>query len=382
MGQRRLGFFLATGVILALLGLPVCASAFTPAQRTALRAAAAQDQAEGGYPGLVVGVWQKGEGRFISATGTSDLRTHRHVRTTDIFRIGSITKTFTATVILQLAEGGLLRLSDPIDRYVSGIKHVHKVTIRDLLGQVSGFPDIDIKTVAQVFLSPHKEWQTRRIVRKSLRQPRVCAPRKCWHYSNINYLLLGIIAQKASGETLPQLYESGILKPLGLRDTSFAPSRPVPAPAAHGYVALPVGPPVQDTSGWNFSWIWSAGGFNSTLWDLRRYVPALVTGHGLLSPAMQRRRLDLRNVSQETVPGGKYGLGIFQIPTKLGKFLGHNGAVPGYDSVALYSPSRKITLVAIGNTSVEQFPVRGSPEAPSMLFNLAPDLISALAKNR
>jgi D-alanyl-D-alanine carboxypeptidase len=370
------------GVIAALLALPVGASAFTPAQRVALRATVEQDQTEGGYPGLVVGVWQQGQGRFVSATGTSDLRTHRHVRTTDIFRIGSISKTFTATVILQLAERGLLRLSDPIDRYVSGIKHVHKVTIRDVLAQVSGFPDLDDDISADVFLSPHHQWQARKIVRQSLREPRVCAPRTCWHYSNVNYLLLGIIAENASGETLPQLYESGILGPLGLGHTSFAPSRPVPSPVARGYIAATPGGKPIDTSRWNLSWAWSAGGFNSSLGDLRRYVPALATGRGLLTRAMQRRRLHFTDISKETVPGGKYGLGIFQIPTKLGKFLGHNGVVPGYDSVALYSPKRKITIVAIGNASVELFPVRGAPEPPSMLFNLAPDLIAALAANR
>jgi len=369
------------GVFAALLVLPASASAFTHAQRAALRAAVTQDKAEAGYPGLVVGVWQKGHGHFVSATGTSDLRTHRHVRTSDVFRIGSVTKTLTATIVMQLAERGSLRLSDPIDRYVQGIKHVHKVTIRDVLAQVSGFPDLDDQISNAVFLSPHRQWQARKAVRQSLRQPRVCAPRTCWHYSNVNYLLAGIIAENASGETLPQLYESGILGPLGLRHTSFAPSRPVPSPAAHGYIGGG-GPPI-DTSRWNFSWAWSAGGFNSTLGDLRRYVPALATGHGLLTRAMQRRRLNFTDISQDTtVPGSKYGLGIFQLQTKLGKFLGHNGAVPGYDSVVLYSPSSKVTIVAIGNTSVELFPVRGNPEAPSMLFNLAPDLIEALAANR
>jgi D-alanyl-D-alanine carboxypeptidase len=368
---------------IALLVLAPTAVAFSPAQRDALSAAVAEDRAESGYPGLLVGVWQEGNGRFVARKGVSDLTTHRRLRKRDIFRIGSVSKTFTGTVVLQLAERGVLRLSDPVDRWVEGIENVRKVTVRDLLAQVSGFPDLDDSISDQVFLSPHRRWQVRKIVRKSLRtQPRVCPPRKCWHYSNVNYLLLGIIAENASGKPLRRLYARGILDPLGLKRTSFAPSRPVPRPRAHGYVALPGGPPV-DTSAWDFSWAWSAGGFNSTLGDLRRYVPALATGEGLLSRALQRRRLRFTNVSKETtVAGSKYGLGIFQLPSPLGKFLGHNGAVPGYDSVALYSPKSKITIVALGNTSVELLPVSGSPEAPSMLFNLAPDLIRAIAQNR
>jgi D-alanyl-D-alanine carboxypeptidase len=373
---------IAAAALIAPLGAANTAAAFNHAQRAALAKAVASDQSEGGYPGLLVGVWQRGNGKFVSSTGVSDLRTHRHIRLGDTFRIGSLSKTFTGTIVLQLAERGVLRLSDPIDSYVKGLKHVHKITIRELLEQVSGIPDTVEHIQNQAILLPHKQWQARKIVRKSLvQQPRVCPPNTCWHYSNVNYMLLGIIAENASGEPLRQLYESGIIEPLGLSHTSFAPSRPVPRPVAHGYVAPPGGSPV-DTHKWNLSWAWSAGGFNSTIGDLRRYVPALATGEGLLSRSMQRRRLTFVDVSKETAPGSKYGLGIFQLSTPLGKFLGHNGAVPGYDSVALYSPSSRTTIVALGNTSVEDFPVRGSPEAPSMLFKLAPDLIDAIAKNR
>jgi D-alanyl-D-alanine carboxypeptidase len=223
----------------------------------------------------------------------------------------------------------------------------------------------------------------RKEARQSLRtQPRVCQVRKCWHYSNVNYLLLGIIAENASGESLRRLYESGILRPLGLSHTAFAPSRPVPAPAAHGYVKFPDGS-IADTNNWNFSWAWSAGGFSSTLSDLRRWAPALATGRGILTHAMQRRRLNFRNITPNTgFAGAEYGLGIFQLSSPLGKFLGHNGAVPGYDSLVLYSPKSRITIAAIGNTSVELLPVRGAPEPPSMLFTIAPDIIRTLAANR
>jgi D-alanyl-D-alanine carboxypeptidase len=367
--------------ILALcLLLPTTASAFTPQQTSQLQQLAQADQREAGYPGLILGVWQQGHGRFVSALGTSNLATMAPIGLEDRFRIGSVTKTFTATLILQLAERHKLRLSDHIDRFLHGIPGGHRVTIKHLLNQTSGFPDLDNHFSNLVLKSVHKQWNVRQLVVGSLRsQPRVCAPGKCWHYSNVNYLTLGLIAAKAGGKPVSQQLRTGVLDPLGMTGTRLRASAPVAKPAVHGYQFKPSGF-ARDTTRWNFSWAFTAGGLTSTLHDLHSYCPALATGRGLLSKRTQRERLDFVDISQDVdTPGAGYGLGIFSLPTAAGTFIGHNGAVPGTDALCLYSPQSKTTIVAYGSTSVELDPVSPDRLPIQMLFELVPAIAQIVA---
>ena len=362
------------------LALPAPASAFTPQQVAGFQQILQLDQQEAGYPGEVLGVWQRGNGGFVGTAGVSNLATSAPISTRDHFRIGSVTKTFTATVILQLAQRGELRLSDHIDRFLNGIPGGRRVTIKHLLNQTSGYPDLSNGLSNQVLAHPETQWDVRKLVVASLsKQPRVCAPGACWHYSNVNYLTLGMIAAKASGQRVRTLLERGIFDRLGLRNTSLAPARPIPSPRAHGYSFNAANVP-QDVTGWNFSWSWTAGGLTSTLHDLRRYCPAMATGHGLIDRRMERKRLNFVNISQQVnTPGAGYGLGIFELPTAAGTFIGHDGAVPGYDTVCLYSPQSKTTIVAFGTTSVELDPISPDRIPVQMMFTVAPALAQVVA---
>jgi D-alanyl-D-alanine carboxypeptidase len=358
---------------LAMLALPASASAFTPEQTSDLQQLLQLDQQQTGSPGEILGVWQRGHGGFVGTVGVSSLATGAPISPRDHFRIGSVTKTFTATLILRLAEQRKLRLSDHIDRFVKGIPGGHRVTIKRLLDQTSGFPDLSNRYNGKILNRPHTQWSARRLVVKSLRtQPRICAPGDCWHYSNVNYLTLGLIAAKAGGEPVSVQMRHQIFDRLGLAQTRLADTRPVPAPVGHGYQFTAANVP-RDTSRWNFSWAWTAGGITSTLRDLRRYCPALATGRKLLTKRMQRKRLNFVDISQETtLPGTGYGLGIFALPTQAGVFLGHNGAVPGYDTLCLYSPQSQTTMVAFATTAAELDPISPDHIPVEMLFNLAP----------
>jgi D-alanyl-D-alanine carboxypeptidase len=144
-----------------------------------------------------------------------------------------------------------------------------------------------------------------------------------------------------------------------LRRTSFEPGPTVPRPRAHGYLRETADGPLVDTTGWNFSWSWTAGSMTSTLADMRRWAGVLATGRGILSAKLQRERL--RTVPT-TSPGLSYGLGIME----LSGFVGHDGAVPGYDSLVLYAPQSGATLVLLGNTAVELNAATDGP-APTLL---------------
>jgi D-alanyl-D-alanine carboxypeptidase len=360
--------------------LPPESGAFTPQQTAQFQQLLQLDQQQTGYPGEILGIWQRGNGGFVGTAGVSSLATGAPISARDHFRIGSVTKTFTATLVLRLAQQGKLRLSDHIDRFLRGIPGGHRVTVKQLLNQTSGYPDLANQYSNKVLTRPHTQWKVRRLVVGSLRsQPRVCAPGGCWHYSNVNYLTLGMIAAKAGGDPVSRQLRRQIFDRLGLAQTELAPSRPVPSPVGHGYQFSAANVPF-DTSRWNFSWAWTAGGMTSTLRDLRRWCPALATGRKLLDGRLQRKRLSFVDVSQETTtPGAGYGLGIFALPTQAGVFLGHNGEVPGYDTLCLYSPQSRATILAFGTTSVELDPVSPDRIPVSMLFTLAPALAQVIA---
>jgi D-alanyl-D-alanine carboxypeptidase len=328
---------------------------------------------------LLVGVWQQGNGKFIDTPGLADIATGREMEEKDQARIGSVTKTFTATVILQLAEEGKLGLDDPVKKYISPFPRGSKVTIRMLLNHTSGIPTTPNGVANSAFAKPHHNWRLNQINYRCLRQKRLSAPGTEWHYSDCNYLLLGAIAEEVTGEPLRTLYRTRIFEPLGLSHTSFRDTRAgMPVGAVHGYQLSDPSTGFIDTFGWNFSWTSSAGGMVTTLGDLRRYLPALVTGRGLLSPSMQRQRLRLVPTG---TPGFSYGLGIFEIDlgtTTNTPYLGHNGIVPGYDSFAVYSPVTKTTIVIIGNTAVEEDNFPNDQLRPT-LFDLV-DVLAAIAQ--
>lgn len=379
MDRRWEAGWLIVALAVCVLWLAPASQAFTSQQTAALQQLLELDQQQTGYPGEILGVWQGGNGGFVGAIGTSSLATGAPISARDHFRIGSVTKTFTATLVLRLVQQGKIRLSDHIDRFLRGIPGGHRVTVKRLLNQTSGYPDLANGYSRTTFKHPHKEWSVRKLVVGSLRKrPRICRPGHCWHYSNVNYLTLGLIAAKAGGEPIRRQFRRQIFDRLGLAGTDFAPSRPVPKPIAQGYWYNAANVPL-DTSHWNFSWASTAGAMTSTLGDLRRWCPALATGKKLLSRRLQRKRLSFVDISQETgIPGTGYGLGMLAYPSQAGVFLGHDGAVPGYDTLCLYSPQSRTTIAAFGTTAVELDPV--SPDRiPVQMLELVPYIAQIVA---
>src|SRR5690348_7181620 len=205
MRRRGVGVLAVTALSICAFAFPATSSAFTPEQTAELQQLVQLDQQQTGYPGEILGVWQRGNGGFVGTAGVSDLASGTPIGRRDHYRIGSVTKTFTATLVLRLAQQGRLRLSDHIDRFLKGIPGGHRVTIKRLLNQTSGFPDLANRFSGKILNHPHDQWRVRRLVVASLRtQPRACAPGSCWHYSNVNYLTLGLIAAKAGGERVAE----------------------------------------------------------------------------------------------------------------------------------------------------------------------------------
>jgi D-alanyl-D-alanine carboxypeptidase len=334
---------------------------FSPAVQTKLRQAIQSYVGTGKFPGLLVGI-SSPQGSFLYAAGYSDLATHAALRTNQVFRIGSITKTFTATVILQLAQQGRLSLSDRLSKYEPQIPNAPNITIRELLNMTSGIrhgtsPTPNARN-PQTSLSPQQ------VIANTVSHPLLFAPGTKYSYSDTGYLILGEVATKVTGTDIGTLIQRQILTPLGLHHTVYDPSSPLPAPAAHGYRY--VHGQAQDTTSWNEAWSGSAGAMASTVGDLETWAPVLVTGNGILNPSVQQQRLQMVNTGQ----GISYGLGIAQITG----FLGHDGEVMGYNATMLYSPQTKATLVVLGNTS----PLLNVPQQPTL--ETLPYVATALVK--
>ncbi len=351
----------AVAATLALFVLAPGASAFTRSQRDALQAAAKRERRIDQYPGLIVGVWQRGNGRFVTALGDARVGPRRPMTASTPLRIGSITKTITATLVLRLVEEGKLSLGDRLSRWYPRIPYSHRIRIRDLLRHTSGIQDLSDSVAEAIFERPHRRWTPRQLIHRTIALPPACAPGECWLYSNTGYIILGRIAERVTGKPLARLYRRYVTGPLGLRNTIFRPNARTPSGIAHGYVEPQAGT-VFDTTGWNFSWASSAGGFISTLGDLRIYARHLATGRGLLSRAMQQRRTELVP-PRLTGRGVRYGLGI----ARWGSYFGHNGIVPGYESMMVHSPRRGATIIVMGNTSAAQDAfATGEPPDPDL----------------
>jgi D-alanyl-D-alanine carboxypeptidase len=297
---------------------------------------------------MIVGVWKHGHGRFLFTPGHARTGAKRQPMTPHTpTRIGSVTKTFTATVILRLVQAHKLHLGGTVDEFIGGIPNGDEITIRELLNMTSGLPDFPPPVSQSIFSHLQRERGPLRFARRSIRIGPVSKPPAPFLYSNVNYLLLGVIARRVSGESMHANYAK-LFHRVGLGHTEFRVRPKLPRHTAHGYVKQ--NGQQEDTTRINFSPWFTAGAMISTVGDLAKWVRAIATGHHLLSPRLERARLNIP-------PNGLYGLGIFRARApKAGKtigFYGHNGIVPGYDSMALYSPARKITIVVLGNTSVD-----------------------------
>jgi D-alanyl-D-alanine carboxypeptidase len=298
-----------------------------------------------GLPGMSVGIWVPGRGTYVRTFGVADAATRRPVSLADHFRIASISKTFTATVILQLVDQKRLSLSDHLSRFVQGIRYGSLITVEELLGMRSGIYDYtsDPAFLKAVTNNPDMRFTTADFLRIVRRHAPLFRPGTQTAYADSNYFLLGLIAEKITHRPLGQLIRSQILTPLGLGQTSYPTTAAIPAPFARGYLRRPDGT-LRDMTTSNPPWAAGAGAMISTLGNLKTWAKALATGT-LLRPATQRRRL--QNMGLIAKADGltiSYGLGIGNI----NGFLGHNGAIFGYTSAMFYLPKRDATIVVLG----------------------------------
>jgi D-alanyl-D-alanine carboxypeptidase len=304
--------------------------------------------AAAGAPGAVALV--RDGGRTIRvAGGHGNLARRTPLRASDRFRVGSSTKSFVATVVLQLAGERKLALGDSVERWLPGlVPNGGQITVRQLLNHTSGLadyaPDEDETFIGRVLANRRKAWQPRELVALGTARRPLFAPGAGWSYSNTGWILLGLIVEAASGNPLETELRERVFEPLRLRATSFDTRPRIAGRHAHGYSRLGAQRRF-DISVLNQSWAWAAGAIVSTAGDLARFYRALLAGR-LLRPELLA---DMKTTVATPSPVQRYGLGLIMTRLPCGVYWGHGGETLGYQSFADSRADRKRQLIIAVN---------------------------------
>jgi D-alanyl-D-alanine carboxypeptidase len=265
----------------------------------------------------------------------------------DRFRIGSVTKSFVATVLLQLVNEGRLRLNDSVDRWLPGlIPGGGAFTIRQLLQHTSGIYDYthDSALRTAVLSDPLRVWTPRELVRIATSHRPLFRPGARWAYSNTNYIIAGLVIEAVTHRSVANEVRDRIFLPLRMRATSFPDGPEIVGPHADGYLFYG-SPLVRDTGHVSPSAAWAAGAITSTVDDVATFYRNLFAGRLLPSPLLTEMETTIN-----TGNGDGYGLGLLELRTPCGRMLGHDGDFPGYATEAFSTPDGRRQLILLLNS--------------------------------
>ena len=315
-----------SALAIALLVVQGGGAASTPKLQERLDAVVAA-----GVPGAILLV-RKGDETVRLTSGYGRLTSKTPIRTTDRFRVGSLTKTFVAAVVLQLAAEQKLSLDDSVERWLPGlVPDGAHITIRQLLNMKAGLYDYpnDPRIEADFVKGnwAHK-WQPGQLVEIGVSHKPLFAPGKGWSYCNTCYILAGLIVEKATGNPIGTELKRRIFVPLQLRGTSFDTERRISGRHVHGYFRD--GKHLLDTSLLTPSWAWAAGAIVSTADDIADFYRALLRGEVIRTPLLREMRATVAAYSKTQ----RYGLGLARFPSPCGQLWGNGGDIVGYNSSA------------------------------------------------
>jgi len=335
--------------LVAVAGLPGSASSAPadPIDRKALSRALAAVHAAG-VPAAFAEVRDGGR-TWSGAAGIADLATGRPARPDMRHRVGSITKSFVATTVLQLVAEGKIGLDDPIGRWLPDLvpgELGQRVTVRMLLNHTSGignYTDAILDSLAEIVSVGQTSFTPEELVQIGLSLPVTGPPGDHFSYSNTGYIIAGLLIEKVTGHDATAEITRRILRPLRLTDTSFPGDDPaIRGPHAGAHFAV-FG--MRDLVRYQMSWAWTAGELISTPSDLDTFYRALFGGE-LLPPALLAQMRTTVPMEPGQPEAGGYGLGVYWTPTPCGAAWGHDGGVIGQITISLHRPDagRQLSL--------------------------------------
>ena len=302
-----------------------------------------QEATKGGTPGVAVLIARDGKVVFQGGFGLADLEKKTPVTIETKFRIGSITKQFTAAAILKLAEQGKLAVTDPLAKFFPDFPRGGEVTLRHLLTHTSGIHSYtdqpDFLTKVSQPIEPGA------LIASFKNDPPDFAPGAGFHYNNSAYFLLGEIVAQVSGKSLGDCLRETFFEPLGMPDTGIFVNATPPPGMALGYSAGDgkIAPALD----WDMSWAGGAGALYSTVGDLFRWNEALFGGRVLNETSFKAMTTPIE--LPPNVDGMKYGCGLVMSEFKRLPAIGHGGGLNGWSSDLLRLPEQHCTAVVLAN---------------------------------
>ena len=337
-------------------------------------------------PGIIVGAWQGKKQIILEKEGVSNITNQDPMEFDMHFRIGSLTKTFTGTVVLKLQEQAYLNIKDFAYNYIDQNypwydKFPKNITIEQLGNMTSGLFNYseDTNLQNQLDSNPERKYTPVELVAIALNNKPYFKPGQGWYYTNTNFVLLGLIAEHASKKTMKELYREIIFEPLCLKNSCVGDGPEIPEPYSQGYMYgynnSETNPQnvLRNVTHDNPSWANTAGYMISTLYDLKRYVKAFARGT-LIGKEMTYVR------SKTFISAGndrEYGFGIGKLYKD---WYGHGGAIPGYQTSMYYNDILGITVLILANLQFDDTGVEPATNISNEIISLIEECVKADCK--
>jgi len=378
--MRQVRAAVAAIVALAFLTVSAPASATTHALARSLQgridAAAEQAVSSGHAAGAAIAVLLDGQLVFAKGYGRSNLELSTPVNARTVFRIGSLTKQFTAAAVLLLAEQGKLKIDDKLALYLPNFPRANEVTLRDLLNHTSGIHNFTEGPVIDKISTPGTTVE--QLIADIAGQSPLYDfdPGKGWWYSNSNYALLGAVIEKVSGGSWATFMKTEISDKLGMVDTQADDARDVVPRRASGYTLADGAPgKFRNADFTDMSVPYAAGALRSTVMDLARWNAGLYGGRllkpesleAMLSPGLLRNGAE--NQTAIAWPGGKafapppgyvpgpYAFGLEHHLEHGRRIIGHDGSIAGFDALMQTYVDKGLTIIVLTNTNGAAHPL-------------------------
>jgi D-alanyl-D-alanine carboxypeptidase len=317
--------------------------------------------ADGYIPGAVLSVSVPGREPWTGASGIQSRQTGTPMQPDTRVRIASISKVFTAIVVLQLYEEGRIDLDTPVAQWFPNLlPRGNETTVRNLLNHTSGLYDYleDPSFGLAPYRNPGRTWQPQELVEFATQYPLSFGPGAAggWDYSSTNYVVLGMIVEQVTGTSLAQEMEARIFGPLGLDSTYFRPEQEIEGVLASGYSNA------ADVTNTSMSYAFATANLVSTASDVRRFGEGLFGGELLEPETLALMQTFENGYGQYNMPELEYGLGIMRHrlpvgpqpdglprPAEASRVMGHIGGFGGFRSALWHSPNNGITIALAVN---------------------------------
>jgi peptidoglycan/LPS O-acetylase OafA/YrhL/CubicO group peptidase (beta-lactamase class C family) len=334
----------------------IASQAFDPALAAKLQRVLDQTVADGAIPGMVLSVSIGGQAPWNGASGVAARKTNQPMQPATQVRIASISKVFTAVVVLQLVEEGKLSLDTPLTTWFPDlVPNGDNITVYNLLSHTTGLYDYleDRNFVNQAYKQIDRSWAPRELVEYAIQFPAAFRPgaQDAWDYSSTNYVLLGMIAEQVTGNSLAQEMQRRIFEPLELTQTFFVPEQAVQGPQARGYSNA-----IDQTKA-PMTIVFATANIVSTADNVRRFAEGLFMGRLLKPETLAQMETFIGGKGQYNMPKLAYGLGVMrnQLPVEPGPngkprpaeittVMGHIGGFGGFRSAVWFAPEGDIAI--------------------------------------